>query len=289
MFHPPAPAEKDLNMLARSARTVLLPRRSVFRQQKLRPPGLALVAISAVCVLPHATADTMLGDFTGMNVAFTNVSTPGITFGSPNLLTTSDGELLDFSTDNNFAVESKNGGPGDDFPMSRSDTVTSTVEGLDGFTLTELTATVRGGVNFFPIGGTTPTTATRVTADVGFEVLVLAVGGVDLMTPLPLSGSGTAFEVNAVDDAGVRSEEGSYFFDLQAEAAGAGLAAPITRIDWTVTVTFAAESERLTGSRLDFVGYQQLVLAVPEPASGAALTVLVGLVASRRRRPVAAA
>lgn len=253
----------------------------------LRPAGAVIAAVTlassvstgAAFAQAGQTGQTDLGSFAGDTVLFANVTTPGGTFSSPTLA----GDRLNFVTDTGFEVRSFNGGPSGAFPLTRSDTLRATVERRGGAFLTELDARVLGGANFIELGGTEATELTRVTADLAFEVTVLEADGVALADPLVLRESATVINLNAVDGAGVSSPEGSLRFDLVAAGLASGFSAGISRIDWEVTVTFSAFSETNTASSLDFAGFDQLVLTVPEPTSGAVLAAAVGFLGLRRR------
>lgn len=243
--------------------------------------ALSRLALGAATMLPAAgaAAQNDLGTFVGDTVVFEAVSTPGTTFSSPVV----NGDLLNFATDSNFQVASFNGGLQGNLPQTRSAALRSVVERRGDASLTELDAQLLGGVNFFALNNVEATTFTRVTADIAFEVAVLEADGVELPAPVLLTGSETVFDLNAVDDADVSSPVGSFRFDLASEALAAGIVGGVTRIDWGVTVTFAAFSESFTASNLDFAGFSELVLTVPEPASGVLMVGVAGLCLVRRR------
>lgn len=262
--------------------------RSAAPRAAARCTGLKIAACVAAALgsASVAHADTMLGDFSGDNVSYNGVTTPGTTFSSPQL--TQNDQLI-FAGDSNFEVQSQNGGASSDAPQTASDSVSSVVRAATGRGLTDLNATVASGAAFRSFGGAV-TEDTRVLADVRFDVLVTEVDGAALATPVPLTSSGTAFAYDfvAYEAAGdFGSVSGSFAYDLDDAALAQGISQPITEIDWDVTVSFRAESVSGTFSQLDLTGFEQLVLTVPEPASGVVVAAFGGACLLRRRRVAA--
>ena len=246
----------------------------------------AVALVSSLPAVGGVAATVGSPPFVGEDVVYEDVSSSGTVFSAPTLT----GNNLNFATNTSFGARSEGAGANKTSPVvTASTSINSVVSRLGEKAISELSVLVATNAKFTKVGtGATFTRATRVSADVAFSVDVLEAGGVALPAPVTLMGQGNIFDLNAVDDPSASPSSGLYTFDLEAEALAQGIVAPITRIDWGVTVTFKAESEAtpstFTIARTRFVGFDQIILAVPEPGVGLLLAAGGGGLLARRRR-----
>jgi len=254
-------------------------------EKTLRLSALYLLLTAGAASAPALASSTNFGDFVGDTVVYEDV----LEVNGDLLLNsgfTISGDTLDFTNaiSSSFEAVSALGGSN-----SVSSQVNAFIQAIPDNAIESFEVEVTGDSQLLAFGSVTQATSTRALLSVTPRIIDVAgspvPGGPLILAPTQI----TLAEFNIVADgqsSNLTFSQNTVIPVAAAALAEFGIAAPITRVLWSITLTLEAESEEFSQSQIGLNNLDNFTVTaiIPEPSSLALLGITACIAVRRRRR-----